>query len=69
MHTFGQIDIVANNAGIVDETHYENTVDINVVSCYYMYSLKENDNYLYHLSIFYDSNAAYHQADLFMLVI
>jgi NAD(P)-dependent dehydrogenase (short-subunit alcohol dehydrogenase family) len=35
--TFGTIDIVVNNAGIIDEDHWDRMVDINVVQITWVY--------------------------------
>jgi NAD(P)-dependent dehydrogenase (short-subunit alcohol dehydrogenase family) len=37
IETFGTVDIVVNNAGIVDESEWEKEVDINLVGHIFLY--------------------------------
>jgi len=37
--TFGTLDIVANNAGIIDESEWEKEVDINLVGHIHLYCI------------------------------
>lgn len=46
VETFGGIDILCNNAGILDENEWEKMVSINMVALYFVTSFRSHYQYL-----------------------